>query len=562
MHGNRLPSSDDQQKTVGTTSPFCSDISSRQARSWGLRTAWLAATLTAGFALPADAQVYWPMDPGTDYYAEPQRRIEPRRPRVTRAKQKLPDAPKDTAKPVGPIVVAISIETQHMKVYDQNGLFAESPVSTGMRGHSTPMGVFSVIQKNKYHRSNIYSGAPMPYMQRITWSGVAMHAGVLPGYPASHGCIRMPMNFAMRMWGWTRMGARVIIAPGELSPADFSHPLLIARKPGTKPVAAATELEKHATTTPKSDRSSIVDAASHDKPQLRLTSISEDAPIRTAHASGALPQKSDADGVVAQAWDASRGGGSWDAGRGGVTPEPESPKDGARENSKIPSSNSQKDSSAAKDDATKNTDGDAGPSDDKSPGDKSPDGKPADQKSEVPKTDKDQARATETGAAPTPVALAPEGSFEFIGPVKPRTGHVAAFVSAKENKIYVRQNFEPWFEAPVTIAASDRPLGTHVFTVRADKDDTNALHWSVVSLPAPARATEEPPRRKRGEPVAAVARPASPSSPAEALDRLTIPEDAMTRIASALAPGGSITVSDRGLGDETGRGTDFIVPLR
>ncbi|MFX4846496.1 hypothetical protein ABTB61_19330, partial [Acinetobacter baumannii] len=89
----------------------------------------------------------------------------------------------------------------------------------------------------------------------------------------------------------------------------------------------------------------------------------------------------------------------------------------------------------------------------------------ADKKSEAPKTDKDQTRVTDS-AAPTPVAVAvaPEGSAEFIGPVKPRTGHVAAFVSAKENKIYVRQNFEPWFEAPVTIAAPDRPLGTHVFT--------------------------------------------------------------------------------------------------
>ena len=80
------------------------------------------------------------------------------------------------------------------------------------------MGVFSVIQKDRYHHSNIYSGAPMPYMQRITWGGVALHAGVLPGYPASHGCIRMPGSFAVKMWGWTKMGARVIVTPGELSP--------------------------------------------------------------------------------------------------------------------------------------------------------------------------------------------------------------------------------------------------------------------------------------------------------------------------------------------------------
>ena len=103
-----------------------------------------------------------------------------------------------------------------MKIYDANGFFAEAPVSTGMKGHPTPMGVFSVIQKHKLHHSNIYSGAPMPYMQRITWSGVAMHAGVLPGYPASHGCIRMPMAFAMKMWNWTKMGARVVVTPGEM----------------------------------------------------------------------------------------------------------------------------------------------------------------------------------------------------------------------------------------------------------------------------------------------------------------------------------------------------------
>ena len=89
------------------------------------------------------------------------------------------------------------------------------------------MGVFSVIEKHKMHHSNIYSGAPMPFMQRITWSGVAIHAGVLPGYPASHGCIRMPMAFAVKMWNWTKMGARVVVTPGEMSPASFSHPLLV-----------------------------------------------------------------------------------------------------------------------------------------------------------------------------------------------------------------------------------------------------------------------------------------------------------------------------------------------
>lgn len=519
MHGNRLPSKDGQQQAASTLPPLGSNPYSRSSRSGGWRASGLAIILAAGFAVPAEAQIFWPTEPA-DEFTEPQRRIQHRRPRIVKKRiPHLPDAPKTAAKPVGPIIIAISIDQQHLKLYDSNGLFAETPVSTGMRGHSTPMGVFSVIQKNKWHRSNIYSGAPMPYMQRLTWSGIAMHAGALPGYPASHGCIRMPNNFAMRLWGWTRMGARVIVAPGELSPTDFSHPLLIARKPESKPLAAspaaASDLQKHVETTPKSDRSTILDAAFLDNAQLRLTPF-HDKPLRTADARGAMAQASD-------------------AGPGGPAQSAESPKNDAAG------------------DAAANSDAAAGA------GEKS-----GDRTADAPVTGKDQARATDTAAAlPVPAPL--EGTADFIGPVKPRTGHVAAFVSARDNKLYVRQNFEPWFEVPVTIAASDRPLGTHVFTARTDKDEAGALRWQVVSLPAPLRgahADPDTPRRKRGKIAADSAAPAPASSAAEALDRLTIPDDAMARIASVVAPGASLVVSDHGLGNETGRGTDFIVPLR
>ena len=103
---------------------------------------------------------------------------------------------------------------------------------SGLDRHEGPFDPDGRVQRHpeaQVHHSNIYSGAPMPYMQRITWSGVAMHAGVLPGYPASHGCIRMPMAFAVKMWNWTRMGARVIVTPGEITPASFSHPQLLSR---------------------------------------------------------------------------------------------------------------------------------------------------------------------------------------------------------------------------------------------------------------------------------------------------------------------------------------------
>src|SRR5213079_433240 len=184
------------------------------------------------------AALFYLQDSDPSYY-RPVPTAPPRKPKARRPSAKARAAVKETnAKPQGPLIIAVSIDQQKVRIYDTNGLFAESPVSTGMKGHSTPMGVFSVIQKHKMHRSNIYSGAPMPYMQRITWSGVAMHAGVLPGYPASHGCIRMPMAFAVKMWNWTKMGARVTITPGEITPASFSHPLLATKRAVPKPIAS------------------------------------------------------------------------------------------------------------------------------------------------------------------------------------------------------------------------------------------------------------------------------------------------------------------------------------
>ena len=182
-----------------------------------------------------------------------------------------------SAKPQGPLIIAISINQQKVRVYDANGFFAESPVSTGTKSHPTPMGVFSIIQKHKMHHSNIYSGAPMPFMQRITWSGVAMHAGALPGYPASHGCIRLPMAFAAKMWNWTKMGARVIVTPGEMTPANFSHPLLVAQKVVPQPVIA--DEPKADAPAVKSDKGA--DAAPRSSPRVQKRAWNCDRPSVT-----------------------------------------------------------------------------------------------------------------------------------------------------------------------------------------------------------------------------------------------------------------------------------------
>src|SRR6516165_9065900 len=132
--------------------------------------------------------------------------------------------------PKGAVQIFVSINQQKLHVYSDGAHVADTSVATGVPHLPTPTGVFSVIQKQVFHRSNIYSGAPMPFMQRITWSGVALHEGENIGHPASHGCIRMPGEFAARLYKFTRIGARVIVAKGELKPVDFADPHLFVHK--------------------------------------------------------------------------------------------------------------------------------------------------------------------------------------------------------------------------------------------------------------------------------------------------------------------------------------------
>ena len=116
-------------------------------------------------------------------------------------------------------------------------------MSSGTKGRETPAGIFSVIQKVEDHYSNLYDDAYMPHMQRITWSGIALHGGVLPGRPASHGCIRLPFDFAERLFDATAMGMRVIVAPADVAPVELAHPLLFQPKPGAGALAAARTAE-------------------------------------------------------------------------------------------------------------------------------------------------------------------------------------------------------------------------------------------------------------------------------------------------------------------------------
>ena len=128
----------------------------------------------------------------------------------------------------GPIVMVVSITEQKAYVYRNGILIGATTVSTGRPGHLTPTGVFTVLQKQKEHRSTIYDGAPMPYMQRLTWGGIALHAGGLPGYPESHGCVHLPSEFAKELFAISPAGMTVVIADAASEPTWVTHPGYLA----------------------------------------------------------------------------------------------------------------------------------------------------------------------------------------------------------------------------------------------------------------------------------------------------------------------------------------------
>jgi len=157
------------------------------------------------------------------------------RPRLGIRDRAAPMATQPTRPAEGPLQIVISIGSQRLWVYDSKGLLETSTVSTGVGGYPTPTGVFAVIDKEVTHYSNIYGGASMPFMQRLTMSGVAMHSGMVTGRPASHGCVRLPHPFAVKLYRLTRLGARVVIAPNEPAPEDIVHARLFVRKSAPDP---------------------------------------------------------------------------------------------------------------------------------------------------------------------------------------------------------------------------------------------------------------------------------------------------------------------------------------
>jgi hypothetical protein len=439
-------------------------------------------------------------------------------------------------------------------------------------------------------------------MERITWSGVALHQGPGVGHQASHGCIRMPQDFAARLWQLQTMGMRVIIARPELRPTEFADPHLFVHKnkPPT-PTAALPPVVQTAQTVDPGTRSDVADPPAA-KPS--------DAKPSDAKSSDANPT-SGAPVSVLVAADPTAASNAHSAAP--VSDPPPASKDDAAAAKPAIANNMANDPAPTKPveltlaDVAKKAASDAtAPGDPGSHPAVDPASHAAEPVSVAPldKTaavDAAPAKPSETAtAAPPPMqpappapagaandAAAPTASAAPTGlddvplpltkpPRLAEGGHgpIAIFVSRKEGKIYVRQDFTPMFDAPVKIEHPDQPLGTHVFTALDYLPDHSTFRWTVTTLPSePPKAVEQwkyvkdaDGKRKRvrvEEREAASTEPLpSPETPQEALARIDIPQDVIDQISQLIVPGSSLVISDHGLGPETGEGTDFIVVTR
>jgi lipoprotein-anchoring transpeptidase ErfK/SrfK len=482
------------------------------------------------------------------------------------AKKAAPEKAAEKTGPKGTVYAIISLPDQHITVYDATGRIARSRVSTGQAGHRTPSGVFSVIGKSRWHRSNIYSGAPMPWMQRITWSGVAMHAGVVPGYPASHGCIRLPAGFAPQMFGLTKMGARVVIATRDVEPVEFSHPLLPLPKMQTPPAMPAGSQQAAAP-------AGAVELASAGDAPLTTAAVPE-APAATASApllnpiayAGALKARAAADKLVADQVAKDALAAAQTAGaeaRQAVDDERLAEAAITAAEAQIAAIDARTAApvaqpvAAAPTTAVATTDA----------ADKTA------AQSELTRAQAALVEARARAAIKSPASFAAvetwkravaasEAAGKLVDEAARRHEQVSVFISKKEGRIFIRQDWKEVWEAPVTFRDPDRPLGTHIYTATDVAPDGSSIRWTAISTPPesqPADAKRTGPKGKPEEP--ATPTPA-PETAAGALDRIELPEGARERIAELLWTGGSLIVSDNPRSGEMSEYSDFIVLTR
>ncbi|TCL70436.1 L,D-transpeptidase family protein [Rhizobium sp. BK251] len=386
--------------------------------------------------------------------------------------------------------IVVSKSEQSVTVYDGTEVVAASKASTGKQGHSTPSGIFSVLEKEKYHESNIYSNSPMPYMQRLTWSGIALHeSSFVPGYPASHGCVRLPKAFALQLYKMTKRGVPVIIADKAVAPEPVDHPSLF------RPEAAQATLEllSDAVLRPSlPDKAGPpVQVAMNEPPKTQISASTtivprvqkEDAPIRIL-----ITRRGAQETVIHLQRMLNALGFS-----AGVT-------DGMLGRSTI--------------------------------------------------------QAINTFKQLRPLEFA--GDRQLVSDKLIHAVYQAAGRGEPPNGILmVRQDFAPLFEAPVTITDPEVALGTHFYTVHSVDHEEGTAEW--VGMTLEDRLSKAAMKRLG---IRSYEKAVVSNVPVDVLDRISIPEETRRMVGDLLSSGSTLTITDSGLGTETGKGTDFITITR
>ena len=339
-----------------------------------------------------------------------------------------------------PIMAIVSIKSQKVTFYDAEGWILRAPVSTGTTGRETPAGVFALIEKDKDHHSSLYDDAWMPNMQRITWNGVALHGGPLPGYAASHGCVRMPFGFAEKLFDRTKIGMRVIISPEDAEPVEFSHPSLFVPKADVIAAAPAkaealpkeaAEAAKAADEAKKAAANATRDTATINASLRKLEVLKNRAALELTYAEKVLTNAK-TDDAKAKAED-------------------------LKQKAATKATDAATQFDTAKADAKSKLDAAAGA--------------------------KDALKAAQTRKADTAKA-----ALDAKLAMEP----VSVYISRSTQKLYVRRNthkpapdgggevFDTTIEVPVTIRDPGKPIGTHIFTAMAKND--SGLRWSAVTI--------------------------------------------------------------------------------
>lgn len=538
-----------------------------------------AGLLVAATPERAEAQFYqWGMWGNSGGWQQKPRRARRAAPRYVEPNEEKAANP--LPKPSGPLVLVVSLNNQTVTVYDDGKVIAKSPISSGMRGHETPTGIFSILEKNRQHYSNLYGGAPMPFMQRVTNSGVALHAGDLPGYPASHGCVRLPYSFARNLFGITDVGARVIITEDDLTPAEFNSPHLVSplppdstagNQPGAVPAAASAQQDDLFNVSPTSgekrtrgmaalaraaERNRLVAAitaaeharfAADDQVKAATMAVQEaQEAIRQARkeeaqlAEAARKAAKTADGAAARFTDLTSKMAKIDISKiDAATLEKQSAEEVAEETKMLDAADA---AAAAKKAANMQS------------------AKTKQAVADAAALEKARRVTVEDAKQAETILVGAKDSLTAADALEARKNYpVSVFISGKTGRLIAKLGFVQVMDVPVTIAEPTEPLGTHVLTATAFTDGEKALRWNSVTLKANETASYVRRKKRRHDDEAPVLRARHDADAESALERIEIPKEAEEQLAELLKPGSSFIISDYGLSRETSARTEFVV---